>query len=99
MQFLLMGYDGADDQALARRMAVRERHLAGADKLREAGKLLYAAAMLGDKGQMAGSMMVMDFPDRAGLDAWLKTEPYVVGDVWRRVDITPCKVAPSFQAP
>lgn len=97
MQFLVTGYDGADDQALSRRMAVREKHLAGMSKLREGGQLLYAAAMLGEKGQLSGSTLVMDFPDRAALDAWLKTEPYVTGDVWRRIEVVACRVAPGFE--
>ena len=99
MQFLVMGYDGADEGALARRMAAREKHLAGAEQLIKAGRILYGAAMLNERGEMAGSMIVTDFPDREGLDAWLKTEPYVTGDVWRRVEIVPCKVPPMFQKP
>lgn len=98
MQFLLMGYDGTDEQALPRRMAAREKHVAGLEKLRAGGHLLYAAVRLNEEGQMIGSMLVLEFQDRAALDAWLKTEAYVTGDVWRRVEITPCKVPPMFQS-
>jgi uncharacterized protein YciI len=60
--------------------------------------LLYAAALLSDDEQqkMVGSMLVMDWPSRADLDAWLKEEPYIKGDVWRKVEINPCKLAPGF---
>ena len=56
MQFLIIGYDGVDEQALARRMAVREAHLALGDKMRDAGKMLYGAAILNDSGKMIGRL-------------------------------------------
>ena len=42
--------------------------------------------------------MVVDFADRAELDQWLKVEPYVTGDVWRKIEVAPCRVAPMFMA-
>lgn len=98
MQFLLLGYDGDDEGALDRRLAVREQHLARADELMDAGNLVFAAAILDDDGErMVGSTMVLDFPSRAELDAWLDSEPYVTGDVWRRVEVRPCRSGPRFQ--
>jgi uncharacterized protein YciI len=98
MQFVLIGRDADDADARSRRMAAREAHLAGCAALREKGVLLYAAALLSDDEQqkMVGSMLVMDWPSRADLDAWLKEEPYIKGDVWRKVEINPCKLAPGF---
>ncbi|HIA54722.1 MAG TPA: hypothetical protein EYN91_22000 [Candidatus Melainabacteria bacterium] len=98
MQFVLIGRDGDDADALSRRMAAREAHLAGCAVLREKGVLLYAAALLSDDEhqKMVGSMLVMDWTSRADLDAWLKDEPYIKGDVWRKVEINPCKLAPGF---
>jgi hypothetical protein len=43
-----------------------------------------------------GLVLVLDFPTRQELDAWLKIEPYVLGDVWRRIDVQPFRVGPSF---
>jgi uncharacterized protein YciI len=96
MQFLVFGYDGEDAGALDRRLAVREAHIALGDKLRDEGKLLYGVAMLNDKGQMCGSVLVGEFVDRSELDKWLEIEPYVTGKVWQRVEVIPCKVGPSF---
>ncbi len=42
-------------------------------------------------GAMTGSAVVVEFPDRAALDAWLAADPYVTGDVWR--------YAPEWNAP
>jgi uncharacterized protein YciI len=96
MQFLILGYDGKDKEALNRRLAVREAHLALADKKYESGNLLYAVAMLDEQGTMCGSMLVTEYPTRQELDQWLKIEPYITGKVWEKVEIFPCKVGPTF---
>ena len=36
---------------------------------------------------MKGSALVLDFPDRAALDAYLKNEPYVVEGVWEKIEV------------
>ena len=97
MQYIVIGYDGTDEHALERRLAVRAEHLALGDKLRDEGKLLYGAAMLTDSGQMKGSVLICEFSSREELDGWLAEEPYVTGDVWRKIEVMPCKVGPSFE--
>jgi uncharacterized protein len=99
MQFLVVAYDGADPGALERRMRAREDHLARLDELVHQGHALFAAAIRNDDDQMIGSMLVVDFPSRAEVDAWLAEEPYVVGDVWRDITVTRCGVAPQFAKP
>lgn len=98
MQFIVTGYDGDDAGALDRRTAVREAHLKGATEMKAAGQLLFGTAILNDADKMIGSVMVVEYADRAALDAWLKVEPYVTGDVWRKIEVAPCRVAPMFQA-
>lgn len=96
MQYIVIGYDGTDEKAMDRRLAVREEHLASVKKRFEAGEHLYGAAILDDEGKMIGSVMVVEYPSREELDKWLKNELYVVGDVWRKIEIKPCRVAPLF---
>lgn len=96
MQYVVTGYDGTDEKAMDRRLAVREAHLQGVERRFKAGEHLYGLALLSDEGKMIGSMMVVDYPSREALDAWLKEEPYVLGDVWRTIEVKPCKVAPTF---
>lgn len=98
MQFIIIGYDGVDDEALKRRLAVREAHMALGNKMREAGQLLYAVAILDDNEKMIGSVMICEFASRAELDQWLKIEPYVTGNVWQTMEIKLGKVGPSFVA-
>ena len=94
MQFLVTAYDGQD--ALERRLALRDKHLAVANQLRASGHLLYGVAMLDGKGQPNGSVEVFQVDSRADLDRWLQQEPFVIGKVWAKVDVTPCRVGPMF---
>jgi uncharacterized protein len=100
MQFLVLGYDGSDDQALARRMAVREEHLAGSRRMYSAGRWQYSGALLNDAGKMIGSFIVCDFASREELEsAWLNREPYILGKVWTRFEIHPIQVSPRAGTP
>jgi len=96
MQFLVIGYDGEDEHALSRRMAVREAHIALGDKMRDGGQMLYGAAILDANGKMIGSALICEFNSRTELDQWLKEEPYMTGGVWQKVEVQHCKVGPSF---
>lgn len=87
MQFVIVGLDGIDPEAPARRQAVRQEHIAMGDKLLESGNLFYGAALLNDDGSMKGSMYVMNFPSEKGLQDYLAEEPYIKGDVWRDVTV------------
>ena len=93
MQFVVIARDGSDEKALDRRMKAREAHLANAAKLKEPEKMLMGGAMLDDSGKMIGSVMVFDFPDRARLDAWLKSDPYSTGGVWKSMEVNSFRVA------
>lgn len=42
---------------------------------------------------MVGSMVLADFPDRPALDDWVSNDPYVTGDVWRRIEVVPYRAA------
>lgn len=95
MQFIVIGYDGTDEHALERRMAVREDHLKMASEMNSNGKWLYAAAILSDDGKMCGSMIVCEFDSQEALKSeWLDREPYVLGKVWEQIEIKQAKVAP-----
>jgi len=96
MQFVVIGYDENDDQALDRRLAARDAHLALSDEAVQTGEQILGAALLNDDDNMCGSVMVVDFPSRDELDAWLENEPYIKGKVWEKVKVYPCKIGPSF---
>jgi uncharacterized protein len=93
MQFMVVAYDGTDEGALNRRLAVRDSHIAGAIELKNKGNLIAGGAILDDAGRMIGSTTYVAFESRAELDAWLERDPYVTGDVWRDITITPIRLA------
>ena len=92
-QFLVIAHDGTDAEAPARRQAAREAHLAGVRPMVERGEIVAGGALLDEAGRMVGSAVVVDMPDRAAVDAWLARDPYVTGDVWRRMEIRPFRLA------
>lgn len=97
MHFVLIARDGTDPDAPRRRKAAREAHLRNIEENR--ARMLMGAATLDaplPEGAMNGSVMIVDFPSRAALDAWLAAEPYIVQKVWDEVTILPCAVGPSF---
>lgn len=87
MQFLLLAYDGNDPEALQRRLNVRDEHLKKISGLKKAGEFLFGGAMLDESGNMIGSMIVYDFPDRQSLEERLKDEPYLTEKVWEKTKI------------
>jgi uncharacterized protein YciI len=87
MNFLIVGLDGTDDGAMDRRMKARPDHIAFGDELMKSGNLWYASALLHDDGTMKGSMYFVDFEDEDALQDYLKQEPYVLGEVWRDIQI------------
>ncbi len=83
MQFVITAYDGAG--LLEKRMEVRPRHLENMSKID--GKVICAGGLLDEEGKMKGSVMIMEFENREGLDAYLKSEPYIQEGVWEKVGV------------
>ena len=83
MQFLIKAYDG--EGMLEKRMEVRPRHLEGMKSLGR--QIICAGGLLDDRGEMKGSALVLEFPDRAALDEYLRNEPYVAEGVWEKIEV------------
>jgi len=92
MQFIIFAYDGKDEAALERRMKVRPQHLENMAKLKEEGHVICAGGMIGDDGNLMGSFLVMEYESEEALQEYLKTEPYMTGDVWKDITIEDCRV-------
>ena len=88
MQFLIKAYDGPN--MLEKRMEVRPRHLEGMSKLSE--HIICAGGLLDDEGKMKGSALIMDFASRSELEAYLAAEPYVLENVWQKIEVEPMNV-------
>lgn len=77
MQFLVIAKDGTDEGGLERRQRTRPAHLAGIGPLVESGNVLVGGAILSEAGDMVGSMLLVEFPAREDVNAWLAQDPYV----------------------
>lgn len=97
MQFLILARDATDAEAPARRLAAREDHLAMVEEYKRRGHMIAGAATLDESGQMNGSAVMVDFPDREALEEWLNEDPYVIGNVWQEIQVIPVRLAPPFQ--
>jgi uncharacterized protein YciI len=93
MQFLLIAHDGKDKDALKRRMAVRPEHLRKIKLLKNSDEFLFGGAILDNNGNMIGSMILYEMPDRETLEERLKDEPYIYGKVWEKIEIVPFRLA------
>jgi len=94
MGYAVLAYDGEDDGALARRMAVRDRHLEVITAWAADGRLALGVPLFTNEGRIAGSLMLLEVPDQAGVDAYLAAEPFAREKVWQRVMVHPFRIAP-----
>ncbi|MDD3009416.1 MAG: YciI family protein [Arcobacter sp.] len=94
MQYLVIAYD--NDNALERRLAVRDAHVEGTRKLMAEGKIINAGALIEDE-VMVGSTLLVDFETDDEIDEWLENEPYVKNNVWNmdEFQIVPVKLLPK----
>ena len=93
MQFLVIARDGDDEDALERRRRTRPSHLGSIRPLVEAGSVLVGGAILSEGGDMVGSMLLVDFPAKEDVDAWLARDPYVTAGVWQEIEVHPFRTA------
>lgn len=97
MAFALIAKDNTTPGTLDRRKAVREAHLALMLELKERGIFRYGGALLDAEGNMAGSMLILDYANEDEIRAdYLAREPYVSNDVWGQVEIRGFAISPHF---
>jgi uncharacterized protein YciI len=82
MLFALICTDRPD--ALDLRQANRGPHL---EYIEMTGCVALAGPLLDDAGQMCGSLVVIDVPDRAAAEAWAAGDPYALAGLFERVEI------------
>lgn len=88
--FVLHCLDAED--ALPRRMEARPAHL---DYVRAQGAAVKLAGPLfaADGTTIAGSLFVLDMPDRAAVDAFISADPYTAARVFGAVQVNPWTVS------
>ncbi|MGI3170888.1 YciI family protein [Pseudooceanicola sp. C21-150M6] len=89
-QFALICRDAPG--VLEKRLAARAEHMAGLKVEKAAGRIVDGGAIIDDDGNMAGSVVLCAFEDRAGLDAYLEREVYAREGIWGDIEIVPLKI-------
>lgn len=91
MGYAIIAWDGPDP---ARRAASRDRHMAVLTRWAGDGRLALGMPLFTPDWRPAGSLMVLEVPDQAGLDAYLAEEPFAVDGVWASWTVHPFRIAP-----
>ena len=79
MLFSFLLFDRPDAAALPTSVLAEHRTYLG----EMAGQIAFAGPLFGTDGKStAGSLLVMDFADRAAADAWLRDEPFTKAGVY-----------------
>ena len=84
MLFAFMLFDAPG--MAARRLEVRPEHKAYLGAVAE--RIAFAGPLLDDAGAMTGSLLVIEFADRAAALAWLAAEPFTRAGVYGRARCT-----------
>jgi uncharacterized protein YciI len=82
--FVLVCIDKPDSLAL--RMATREAHFAYATAQ---GVVRLAGPFLDERGDMAGSLLIVEVEDRTAAEAFAAGDPYGKAGLFERVEIRP----------
>lgn len=51
------------------------------------GNIAFAGPLLSDKGEMLGSLLVIDFKDRRAAEEWIASEPFTLAGLYQSMDI------------
>lgn len=74
--------------ALQTRTDNRDNHLA---YIKETGVVSQAGPLLGDDGNMCGSLVILDVDDMAAAEVWAENDPYAKAGLFESVELIPWK--------
>ena len=96
-QFLVQAKDFTDNEALQRRLAVRETHLARMQQEKEKGIFIIGGALLDTEENMVGSLILLSLPDEDSVWKWIEQDVYKTGKVWNEISVSSFRVAPVLK--
>jgi uncharacterized protein YciI len=99
MGYVILGWDGDDAEAPARRARARDRHLEVIARWAQAGRLSLAVPLFRADGRVAGSLMVLGGEDEVGTRQYLMEEPFAREGIWLSYQMRPFRIAPLDYAP
>jgi uncharacterized protein YciI len=90
MGYAVLAFDGSDK---TRRAAAMDRHRAVISRWAEDGRMPFGTPLFTAAWEPSGSLMILDVPDMAGVQAYLSEEPFSVEGVWGDIRILPFRIA------
>jgi uncharacterized protein YciI len=78
--------------SLPLRMANRPAHLAYAHDENNPAKVKLGGPYLDDKGEMAGSLIIVEAPDKATAVKFTENDPYVKAGLFSSIDVRPYRL-------
>jgi uncharacterized protein len=78
--------------SLALRMATREAHLTYGHADDKPAKLKLGGPYLDEKGDMAGSLIIVEAPDLTAARAFTENDPYVKAGLFSSIDVRPYRI-------
>ena len=93
MLYIVIAKDGTDEGALERRHKVRDAHLDAIKPAVESGFVQLGGALLDDKGDMMGSVMLLNADSEEEARAFVENDLYTTGGVWQTFELYPFKRA------
>ena len=91
MLFVIAALD--NENSLALRMATRDAHF---DYARETGAVKLGGPFLDKKGDMVGSLIIIEAPDLAAAQAWQINDPYAKAGLFAQADVRPWKATANW---
>src|SRR5258708_28270053 len=88
MPLFVVSYVDKPD-SLALRMASRQTHLAYAHDEKNPCKVKIGGPYLDEKGEMCGSLIILEAPDKATALNFTANDPYVRARLFQSVDVRP----------
>ena len=86
MLFVITAIDR--ENAVSLRLATRAAHF---DYARESGAVRLGGPFLDDRGEMVGSLIIIEAQDLQGAQAWQAADPYVRAGLFAQVNVRPWK--------
>ncbi|KAI8092890.1 uncharacterized protein BX664DRAFT_328408 [Halteromyces radiatus] len=93
--FAVIARDHPGEEGLQRRLSVRNEHIGKAKEAHEHGTLKMGGALLDshENGKMLGSLLVIEADSLEKAKAFVESDIYVRGNVWKSWEIVPYKGA------
>ena len=79
------------ENGLERRLAHRPAHLEHMARLDASGRIRYGGPLLNEKGEMSGSLIIIEADDLEAARATFRDDPYVIHAVFEEYDVVETK--------